>query len=285
MTSSDVVVYLRRCLNIKKIGHAGTLDPGATGVLVVCMGKATKLSEYIMAEDKSYYGGMILGIDTDTLDAHGKITQKSSQLPCLARIQEAFKKYKGVLMQDPPMYSARKYKGKRLYELARQGQEVKVPPREVQIFKNDIIEYIPPNYISFKTECTKGTYIRSLVRDIGEDLGCGAYLSFLIRTGSGMFCINHSHTLQEIKESYLAKELNNILKPMDSVLSSLGEITLDHRVFNKVIHGNALGMDAVISDITHINNSELIKVYCRDTFIGLGYINSDKMIKMRKVLV
>lgn len=288
MTSSDIVVYLRKTLKIKKIGHAGTLDPGASGVLVLCLGKATKLAEYIMAEDKSYRGGMILGSETDTLDADGTIVRQSPQIPDFPQIKKAFAKYRGTLLQHPPMYSARKHKGKRLYELARKGQRVEVPPREVKIFQNDIIEFIPPNQVSYEVKCTKGTYIRSLVRDIGRELGCGAYLSYLVRTQSGAFSIHDSHTLQEITQAYTSDKMDEILKPMGSVLPSFKEIVLDSRVLDRILNGNILGLDSIISDINLISNldhKELVKVYCNNRFIGLGYVNKNNMIQMRKVLV
>lgn len=285
MTSSDVVVYLRKLLKVKKIGHAGTLDPNAAGVLVVCVGKATKIADYIMEDNKTYRGGLVLGVETDTLDADGNIIKQSSTIPHLASIKEVFEKYQGKLLQKPPMYSARKYRGKRLYELARQGKVVEVPPRVIEIFQNRILKYYPPNEIFFEVTCTKGTYIRSLVRDIGQDLGCGAYMSFLIRTSSGTFTVENSFTLQEIKDAWNQQKINNILIPMDKALFKFKSITLKDHIFSKAINGNIIDIDAATWDIDNISQGELLRVYCKNKFIGLGYITDRQKIQMRKVLV
>lgn len=285
MTSSDVVVYLRRLLTVKKVGHAGTLDPGAAGVLVVCLGKATKIADYIMEANKTYRGGLVLGTETDTLDADGRIINQNSSLPDLPSIEEAFAEYQGGRLQKPPMYSARKHRGRRLYELARQGQKVEVSPREIEIFENKVLKYYPPNQVFFEVTCTKGTYIRSLARDIGQSLGCGAYLSFLIRVSSGAFAIDKGFTLQEIKEALLEQKMDRVLMPMDSALSKFNAITLSKDVFMKAVNGNIIGLDSVTSDIEGIDKEELLRVYCQDQFLGLGYINASNRIQMRKVLV
>lgn len=285
MTSSDVVVYLRRLLGIKKIGHAGTLDPGAAGVLVVCLGKATRISDYIMKANKTYRGGLVLGTQTDTLDADGHILDENVDFPDLLSIEKAFEVYQGKIMQKPPMYSAIKHRGKRLYELARQGQEVEVAPREIEIFENRILAYIPPKEVFFQVTCTKGTYIRSLARDIGESLGCGAYLSYLVRTSSGDFKIEHSHTLQEIKRGYEDQSMDGILIPMDRALAEFESVLLRDDGFSKAINGNIIKEDLVLSNIGTIEKEQLLRVYCRDQFIGLGYINANDTIRMRKVLV
>ncbi len=285
MTSSDVVVYLKKLLKVKKVGHAGTLDPNAAGVLVICIGKATKIVDYIMEDNKTYRGGLVLGVETDTLDADGRIINQSSIIPHFSSIEKVFNKYQGKLLQKPPMYSARKYRGKRLYELARQGQEVEVPPRSIEIFENKILEYYPPNEIFFEVTCTKGTYIRSLVRDIGQDLGCGAYMSFLIRTSSGTFTIENSFTLQEIKDALLQQSISNILIPTDKALSKFKSIILKDHIFSKAINGNIINLDAAASDISNMPHGELLRIYCKHQFIGLGYINDNNRIQMRKVLV
>lgn len=284
MTSSDVVVYLRRLMKVKKIGHAGTLDPGAAGILVVCIGKATKIAEYMMEDHKTYRGGLILGIETDTLDADGNILKESTFLPELSAIEEVFKKFKGKLQQIPPMYSAIKHKGKRLYKLARQGEKVEVPARSVEIFENKVLGFYPPKGISFEVTCSKGTYIRSLARDIGKSLGCGAYLSYLIRTKSGKFTIAESVTLQEIKRALLENKLDNLIIPTDTALAKFDAITIDDKAYKRIINGNPVKGDSVISDLDSVIDGELLRIYCRNRFIGLGYVDTDNMIRMRKVL-
>lgn len=285
MTSSDVVVYLRRLLRVKKVGHAGTLDPNAAGVLVVCIGKSTKIADYIMEAEKIYRGELVLGIKTDTLDADGQIIHESSSLPDLLSIEKVFSQYQGKLMQHPPMYSARKHKGKRLYELARQGKKVEVSPREIEIYENKILNYAAPNRVFFEVACTKGTYIRSLARDIGESLGCGAYLSFLIRIKNGSFAIDNSYSLQEIKEAFLTQGMDKMLMPMDRALSKFNAIELDAQVFSKAVNGNIMDVDSITSDIKGIDRGDLLRVYCKGQFLGLGYINDSDRIQMRKVLV
>lgn len=285
MTSSDVVVYLRRLLNIKKVGHAGTLDPAAAGVLILCLGKATKIADYIMESNKTYRGGLVLGIETDTLDADGQIVNRNSNYPNLLSIEEGFQNYQGKLSQMPPMYSARKYRGKRLYELARQGKKVDLPPREIEIFENKILGYYPPDQVFFEVKCTKGTYIRSLVRDIGENLGCGAYLSFLIRISSGIFTIDNSFSLQEIKEGLSEGGMDRFLIPMDSALCKFKAITIADKFLTRAINGNILEMNSVISKLEGIPKGQLLRIYCQDRFLGLGYINEDNRIQMRKVLI
>lgn len=285
MTSSDVVVYLRRLLRVKKVGHAGTLDPGAAGVLLICLGKATKIADYIMEDNKTYRGELVLGIETDTLDGDGRILNKNPKIPDYYKVAEAFQKYKGELLQTPPMYSARKYKGKRLYELARQGQKVEVASRAIEIFENKILNYYPPDRVLFEVTCTKGTYIRSLARDIGETLCCGAYLSFLVRLSSGAFTAESSFTLQEIKAALQEGNMDKVIIPMDSALSKMKAITLKAHVFSKATNGNIIRMDAVTSNVEGIGQEELLRIYCRDQFLGLGYINSSNKIQMRKVLI
>ncbi|MGI5852482.1 MAG: tRNA pseudouridine(55) synthase TruB [Caldicoprobacterales bacterium] len=284
MTSSDVVVYLRRLLKVKKIGHAGTLDPGAAGVLVVCVGRATKIAEYMMEADKAYRGGLVLGVETDTLDADGNITNVTTYLPELSHIEEVFQKYQGRILQTPPMYSAIKHKGKPLYKLARQCQSVEVAPREVEIFENTLLEFYPPNEVYFQVSCSKGTYIRSLVRDIGKSLGCGAYLSHLIRLASGQFNIAESVSLQEISGALLESKIEKYVTPMDIALSGFSSVTIADNAYARVINGNLIRKESIISGLGCIAEGELLRIYCRKRFIGLGYIDSDNMIRMRKVL-
>ncbi len=200
MTSHDVVDLIRRRFGLKKAGHAGTLDPMATGVLVMLLGKATKLSDLLMAHDKEYHAEMTLGRSSDTGDAWGKLEVTESKVELSAdSIHEAFKKFTGEIYQTPPMYSAIKHNGKKLYELARKGITVEVKPRKITIEKLDIMNISLP-IIEFKTLCSKGTYIRQLVIDIGKELGYGAHLSKLRRTRSGDFKIEDALRLDELEQ-------------------------------------------------------------------------------------
>src|SRR5690349_19143686 len=195
MTSHDVVAKVRRGLKIKKVGHAGTLDPMATGVLVVCLGGATRLSEYVMQSTKRYRARVYLGATTDTYDAEGEVQLRrdSSHITC-ADIESALAPFLGDIQQIPPMYSAIKQGGRKLYDLARAGDIVEREPRAVRIDSLEIIDWSPPEF-TLDVTCSAGTYIRSLAYDLGEILGVGAHLSGLIRLASGRFKIEESQTL------------------------------------------------------------------------------------------
>ncbi len=199
MTSHDVVAVARRTLNTKKIGHCGTLDPMATGLLILVIGKATKIQDLLMAEDKVYTGSLELGKTTNTQDAEGEVLEER-EVPAFTdeEITAAFDKYKGDFYQIPPMVSAIKKDGVPLYKLARQGKEVKRDPRFVHVFKYTI-DGISVPVVDFTVKCSKGFYVRTYAHDIGQDLGCGAHLKSLRRTHSGKFDLERSVTFDELK--------------------------------------------------------------------------------------
>ncbi len=200
-TSHDVVDFIRKKFGIKKAGHAGTLDPMATGVLVILIGKYTKSSNSFLGADKEYDATLILGAISDTGDAWGRIEKSSTPRELTDKeIEEAFKKFLGAIEQVPPAYSAVKFKGRKLYEFARRGIEVKLEPRKVVIKELEIYK-MDGQEVSFRTTCSKGTYIRQLCMDIGKELGCGAYLSRLRRTRSGEFTVKEAVTLEELKSA------------------------------------------------------------------------------------
>lgn len=199
MTSHDVVAVARRTLNMKKIGHCGTLDPMATGLLILVVGKATKLSDLLMSEDKEYVGTMTLGQTTNTQDAEGEV-EEEKEVPEFSEqeLKDAFKKFHGDFYQTPPMVSAIKKDGVPLYKLARQGKEVKRDPRFVHVYTHRI-DHIELPTIDFTVRCTKGFYVRTYAHDIGQELGCGAHLSRLRRTRSGKFDLERAVTFDELK--------------------------------------------------------------------------------------
>lgn len=199
--SSHTVVYdVRRALGMKKVGHAGTLDPMATGLMILMLGSATKVSQYLTLDDKEYFGTLYLGHQTDSYDSETEVSHELD-VPELSigQINDILKKFTGPQSQLPPMYSAIKVNGRRLYKSARKGQTVERSPREINIFNNELLEYEKP-LLKFKTFCSKGTYIRSLAHDIGLEIGCGAYLYQLHRTKSGIFNIEDSITIKELNE-------------------------------------------------------------------------------------
>lgn len=201
MTSHDVVDFIRKRFHLKKVGHAGTLDPLATGVLVILVGKATKLSGTLTGHDKEYDVMMTLGRRTDTGDADGKVISDGGDFSKITvdTINAAFTKFLGHIPQKPPMTSAVKFKGKKLYELARQGIEIERPSRMINIKELELLTFDAPN-VSFRVKCTKGTYVRVLCDDIGLALGCGAYVSQIRRTRSGDFSIKESLDLSRVRE-------------------------------------------------------------------------------------
>ena len=199
MTSHDVVAIVRRRLNTKKVGHCGTLDPLATGLLLIVLGRGTKIQDLLMAEDKEYIGTMTLGVTTDSQDADGKIVE-TKPVPELSReqIDAAFAKFHGDFYQLPPMVSAIKKEGVPLYKLARQGKVVEREPRFVHVYRYSVDRISLPD-IDFSVLCSKGFYVRTYAHEIGETLGCGAHLKALRRTKSGRFDVTHSITVDQIK--------------------------------------------------------------------------------------
>jgi tRNA pseudouridine55 synthase len=215
ITSHDVVSKLRRVFHIKKIGHAGTLDPMATGLLVMLVGKATKVSQYLMSMDKEYTGTIRLGQVTDSQDADGEIVEERP-LPDLdeSMIAKEMKRFVGDQYQTPPMFSAKKVKGQPLYKLARKGKTVEREPRVINIAKFELMRCEPPE-LDFLVACSKGTYVRTIAHDLGERLGCGGHLCGLRRTGVGRFRIEKADTIEAIESmspSALRKRLIPVLQ-------------------------------------------------------------------------
>ena len=241
-TSFDVVAKLRGILHQKKIGHTGTLDPMAEGVLVVCLGKATKLCDILPDHDKIYEATMLLGIVTDTEDISGKVLHSSpveaSDYPD-SRLEEAIYKYQGTYDQIPPMYSAIKVDGRKLYELAREGQTIKRKARSVTIYALEILRIELPR-VTFRIVCSRGTYIRSLCRDIGEYLGCGACMEKLVRVRACGFDVSDSLKLDAV--AYLEQEdkLKDYIAPIDSMYQDYPKLYVKEPSDKLVYNGNKL---------------------------------------------
>ncbi len=213
LTSHDVVYRLRRKLSMKKIGHAGTLDPMATGLLVMLIGKATRISQYLMSVDKAYEGEATLGVVTDSQDAEGEVLT-TMPVPALteAQVRETMKGFLGDQYQTPPMHSAIKIDGVPLYKMARKGEEVEREPRFIRVMSFELLTFDLPK-LTFRLLCTKGTYVRTIAHDLGQKLGCGAHLSALRRTGSGKFDIAQCLTLEAI-EAMSLPEIEKRLIPI-----------------------------------------------------------------------
>jgi tRNA pseudouridine55 synthase len=215
MTSHDVVALVRRKLQIRRVGHCGTLDPIATGLLLITVGRGTKVQDLLMSEDKEYVGTFVLGVTTDTQDRQGEVIQRRP-VPALDenQVRAAFEKFRGDFYQTPPMVSAKKHGGVPLYKLARQGKVVEREPRLVHVYRYTINRITLPE-IDFSVLCSKGFYVRTYVHDIGEALGCGAHLKSLRRTKSGRFDVANAISVAQIKEAPHEEVLSRLLSLPD----------------------------------------------------------------------
>ncbi|MTI67485.1 MAG: tRNA pseudouridine(55) synthase TruB [Firmicutes bacterium] len=279
-TSFDVVRFIKKTLDIKKVGHTGTLDPNASGVLPICLGKATKLSNYLMNNKKTYRAELTLGAKTDTQDKFGKVLDRKDIKVTEDEIKKVFKEFKGEIDQIPPMFSALKHKGKKLYELARQGKEIERKPRKIQIYDLNIIR-IKEEKVLFDVVCSKGTYVRTLCNDIGEKLATYGYMSFLLRTETGIFNIKDSYTVEEIKKLVLKDEINKALKPLDYPLKRYKSIYLEDKFYKKISNGVKIPLDEFTNK--KLKFDEFYTVYCNDKFIGIGIIIKKENIKYLKI--
>ncbi len=264
MTSHDVVNRLRRLLGTKKIGHTGTLDPDAEGVLPMCVGRATKAADMLTATDKEYTAKVALGSATDTQDASGSViaaVDMESVKVTAEDIENTAAGFEGASEQVPPMYSAVKIGGKKLYELARKGEEIERPPRKIYISRIEAFDFMPsPENVrafSMRVACSKGTYIRTLCNDIGEKLGCHAHMSGLVRVRSGRFDLSGSRTLEEIERMYAEGDLT-FLTPTDKVFGDYAAVTLPDRAAAMVINGVRVRAPRNIAE------GENVRVYAGD---------------------
>lgn len=235
-TSHDVVGKLRGILHERRIGHSGTLDPLATGLLVVFIGRATRAAEFAEADRKEYVAGLRLGMNTDTQDITGRIISKETDIPDEPEVRIAIERFRGELEQIPPMYSAVKIGGKKLYELARKGESIERKPRHITIFGLEITSRSDNDYI-LDVVCSKGTYIRTLCHDIGAALGCGGCMSSLRRTKSGVFSVDNAYTIAEIQEAADRREEEKLLLPIDTLFAGYTKLSVDADSEKKLKNG------------------------------------------------
>ncbi len=286
MTSFDVVGFLRRAAGQKKIGHTGTLDPSAVGVLPICLGNATRAIEFIIDKDKVYRAELTLGSATDTQDSSGNVIYSHEIKADNEKIADAILSFIGEIDQLPPMYSAIKIEGKKLYELARQGETVERQPRKIKIYDIKIIRiweeqaYLPGTTYKefsekrsvkkalFEVHCSKGTYIRTLCHDIGEKLGCGGHMSFLVRTRAGKYSLETALTLEEIKVLAETEQLEQNLVPVETIFEELNIIQLHEKDTFKYTNGVWLQLNN-----SNYDSNTFVRVYDSNSiFLGIGEI-------------
>ncbi len=268
-TSHDVVAVIRRLAGLRRVGHTGTLDPAAEGVLPICVGRATRLVERLASADKAYYAEIVLGVRTRTDDAEGEIVGTAPvpklDLPDLER---ALDRFRGTILQTPPAFSAVKIAGRRAYELARRGDEVRPRPREVTVYRLALQRWEAPR-LAITVTCSRGTYIRAIARDLGEALGCGAHLARLVRLRVGPFDLRGAHSLDELRRAADERRLWSFLLPPDAALLDLPVAVVEPRRREDMGHGRAWprrdGGSAVLA-----------RVYDTDgAFLGLAEADPD----------
>ena len=282
MTSFDVVRQVRKIMHTKKVGHIGTLDPMASGVLPICIGKATKIIEYLSSGYKVYHTEMTLGISTDTQDSEGRILQQSDVNCTKNEIESAILSFVGGYRQIPPMYSALKFKGKKLYEYARKGIEIERKARDAYIYWIKIAE-VSENRVVFDVKCSKGTYVRTLCADIGKKLNCGAHMSALLRTENGIFNLKNAHTIAEIEKVTNNESTQNVMMTIEQcIAANMARVELLENDAFKFANGGFVKIED-----TESANDELVAVWeSHKTVIGFAnYIKRGKDIYLKPIKV
>jgi len=264
ITSFGVIRVVRRGTGIQKAGHAGTLDPLASGVLLVLLGQAVRVSEYLMELRKTYRAIVRLGVTTDTYDAEGSVTDVSDPGDVSREdVSRALAAFVGEIEQTPPAFSAVKVRGQRSYRLARKGTAVALAARRARIYSVDLLRFTPPD-AEIEVECGKGTYIRSLAHDLGQALGCGAYLASLVRRRVGPFSLEAAVSLEELERSFEGEEWRGLALPMDCGLTDLPVITLHLEDEKDLRHGQAVRIDEDRLEAVALEDGRLYRAYGED---------------------
>ena len=283
-TSHDVVAKLRRIVGQKKIGHTGTLDPDATGVLPVCFGKATKLCDMLTDKNKTYETVLLLGQVTDTQDVSGQVLESHDfESITEEQVRNTVASFVGDILQVPPMYSALKVNGKKLYELAREGIEVERKARPVTILDIEIKEISLPR-VTMKVSCSKGTYIRTLCHDIGQALGCGACMEELVRTKVSRFELQESVTLAQVEEYQNAGRIQELLTPIDAMFSAYEAVSLKEEFLPLVYNGNVF-MPKHLEQPIALEDGKKVRVYNeKNQFLAIyKYVKENHLFKIEKM--
>lgn len=259
-TSHDAVEHLRKILKYRAIGHTGTLDPQATGLLLICLGKALKIAQFLQNFDKEYVAEIKLGTTTDTYDVEGKVIRSQDKVDAQPdEVKRAIKSFQGEIEQTPPIYSALRYKGKRLYQYAREGKKVNIEKKRVNLKTIDNLKINLP-YAQFRVVCSKGTYIRSLAFDIGEKLGCGAFLYSLCRTKIGHFTLTDSLTISEVEQLSEKEKLEEKLCSIEQGLAHLPFVLVDNNIAQQIKCGIEIKAKNLKLDKAHFEKGELLAI-------------------------
>ena len=281
-TSSDAVVFVRRRLpKGTAVGHGGTLDPEASGVLPVCVGSATRLFDYIIDKQKTYVARLRLGVETDTQDATGQVVAERPVTVGEAELRAALPRFVGEIEQVPPMYSALKRDGRRLYQLARKGESVALEPRRCRV---DAVEYLGregEDLYAIRVRCGKGVYIRTLCHDIGRALGCGAHMRALERTEAGIFRVEDALSLEDVDALASQDRLASALVPLDAPLMHLPAVRVGEHCRHAVLNGNPLRADWLDAPAPE---AEAVRVYLGEAFAGIGAPQADGSVRFRAML-
>lgn len=260
MTSHDVVDAVRKILGVRRVGHTGTLDPQATGVLPLCVGRATRIAQYLTQADKEYVMTLCLGVTTDTLDAAGKETGRVEDIRVRREdLLAILPRFVGEIQQVPPIFSAKKYRGERLYRLARRGEKVERPPVAVRVHALELLEFAPP-FVRLRAICSKGTYARSLSDDIGQALGCGGHLYALTRTRSGRFSLDGILSLEELEVRVREGRLGEVLIPIADALAHLPAVRVAPEAGRLILHGGAVAASLVVQFPADLARGALVRV-------------------------
>ncbi|MDL2234911.1 tRNA pseudouridine(55) synthase TruB [Christensenellaceae bacterium OttesenSCG-928-L17] len=265
MTSSNVVSDVRRLFGVKRVGHTGTLDPGAAGVLPVCVGRATRLFDIFVDKQKEYIAEIAFGACTDTQDSYGQILKTSDINIDEDALRAVLPAFTGRQVQIAPAYSALKIEGQALYKLARAGKEVPERKREVEISALELLQKTAQNRYLLKVNCSRGTYVRTLCEDIGRALLACAHMSFLLRSASGDFCVAQSYTIRELEQMQAAGTLWDALLPIENALHFLSRVEVAGDVAEKLKHGSPVSLQG-----DDPKGEGLCRIYCGETFLGVG---------------
>lgn len=276
MTSHDVVWKVRKKCGTKKVGHTGTLDPMATGVLPVCVGQATRISQFLLDKDKTYRAVLKLGVTTDTYDREGTVVKTAPVEMSKEEIIQAAGEFVGVIDQVPPMYSALKKDGKKLYEYAREGIVLDIPARKVTIHSLKVLDVDLPE-VEILVSCSKGTYIRSLIHDLGQRLGCGAHMTGLERLESGIFRKENAIPVSRFLEME-REEIEKALIPMEDALKAMPRVEIWEQSKKYLINGAVLYGRNIKGSLDGRLPGQLVRLFCAETFHGVGEIFMDGTI-------